>query len=48
MESLCEYSTTLHQACINDNINTVRYLIEYINYNPNIQLKKRTKKVYLN
>ena len=44
LESFCEYSTALHQACINDNINTVRFLIEYVHYNPNIQLKKRGKK----
>ena len=31
----------MHQACISNKLNTVRYLIEIHHYNPNIQLKKR-------
>jgi len=48
LENLSEFSTALHQACINENINTVRFLIEYSHYNPNIILKKRGKKVLKN
>ena len=41
LEEINEYSTVLHQACISNKLNTVRYLIEIHHYNPNIQLKKR-------
>ena len=44
LESFCESSTALHLACINNNINTVRFLIEYLHYDPNIKLKKNAKK----
>ena len=45
LESFSENSTALHQACINENINTVRFLIEEIHYDPNIQLKKKGNKI---
>ena len=41
LEQINEFSTVLHQACISNNLNTVRYLIELHHYDPNIQLKKR-------
>ena len=45
LESFSENSTALHQACISENINTVRFLIEYIHYDPNIKLKQRGNKI---
>ena len=44
LESFSEFTTALHQACINENINTVRFLIEVIHYDPNVKLKKNGKK----
>ena len=44
LEGCSEFSTALHQACINENINTIRFLIERFHYNPNEKLKKRGKK----
>ena len=44
LEKITEFSTALHQACINENINTIRFLIERFHYNPNEKLKKRGKK----
>ena len=41
LEQINGFSTVLHQACISNNLNTVRYLIESHHYDPNIQLKKR-------
>ena len=45
LETLSENTTALHQACLNNNINTVRFLIEHIHYDPNIKLKKNGKKI---
>ena len=44
LESFNENTTILHQACISNNINTVRFLIESFHYNPNIKLKNRGNK----
>ena len=44
LESFCEYSSALHLACINEDINTVRFLIEYVHYDPNKKLLKNGKK----
>ena len=44
LESFSEHSTALHLACFNNNINTVRFLIECEHYDPNIKLIKRAKK----
>ena len=44
LESFSEHSTVLHLACFNNNINTVRFLIECEHYDPNIKLIKRAKK----
>ena len=45
LESFSKNSTALHQACINENINTVRFLIEDIHCDPNIQLKEKGNKI---
>ena len=45
LENLSQNTTALHQACINNNINTVRFLIEHIYYDPNIKLKQNGKKI---
>ena len=47
LENLSENTTALHQACLNNNINTVRFLLEQIHYDPNIKLKKNGKKIKL-
>ena len=44
LENLLEDSYILHLACMNENINTVRFLIEYAHYEPNKKLKKKAKK----
>ena len=45
LESFSDNSTALHQACISENINTVRFLIEDIHYDPNIKLKQIGNKI---
>ena len=44
LESFCEYSSALHLACINEDINTVRFLVEYLHCDPNKKLIKDGKK----
>ena len=44
LESFSDYSPALHLACINEDINTVRFLIEYSHYDPNKKLLKNGKK----
>ena len=44
LESFCEYSSALHLACINEDINTVRFLVEYAHCDPNKKLIKDGKK----
>ena len=47
LEDCSEFSTAIHQACITENINTVRFLIERFHYNPNEKLKKKGKKILM-
>ena len=44
LEKNNNYSTGLHLACINENLDTVRFFIEYAHCDPNIKLKKKAKK----